>query len=527
MKPKQKKTNISITASLRFRPLANDSSQSLKIDPLQMKKIIKVLTPHHDQLETFEQIALDSIPDFQIGYNCTTFCYGQTGSGKTYTLFGPMNSFHMNCLGDANEDFQGFSIPNTWGIFPRVILTLLKNVSCISATAVEVYMDQCFDLMNENKQKISIAGFGRSSKVSGKGTYLECSSIKRDSNGKWIPPTTEVTKKLDSYELTGASVKTIRNIDDLVHFMMIVEATRIAKSHKLNERSSRSHCVLTLSIPSLHNGKYMLVDLAGSERIVKSGSIDCQAAEARNINTSLTTLGRCITALAKGQPFVPYRDSVLTMLLKQSLGGRCITSVIITATEDAAMHHETMSSIQFGQRCSCVSNEKRQESTTLNTKALIEKTRLELREVDEDIRKMTNEGLNGGINTTDFPKCTQKSLQDNLDRYNLHSKNVRDIKQQLKALNLGNKDENSSSKSRRELNHRLTYEESQVKNLKGIILRSMTTGIWTDPSPKYVQRVQCHNELRELLSSMDQDISNIEMLTIPTTFEVLLRGFTG
>ena len=526
MKSKQKETNISITTSLRFRPLANDTSHSLKVDPLQMKKITNILTPQQDQLETFEQIALDSIKDFLNGYNCTTFCYGQTGSGKTYTLFGPMNSFHMNCLDDANENFQEFDIPNTWGIFPRVVLSLLKNVSCISATAVEVYMDQCFDLMNEDKQKISIAGFGRSSKVSGKGTYLECSSIKRDASGKWIPPTTEVTKKLDSYELTGASVKTIRSIDDLVEFMMIVEATRIAKSHKLNERSSRSHCVLTLSIPSLHNGKFMLVDLAGSERIVKSGSIDCQAAEARNINTSLTTLGRCITALAKGQPFVPYRDSVLTMLLKQSLGGRCITSVIITATEDAAMHHETMSSIQFGQRCSCVSNKKRKESKSLNKQELIEETKVELCQVDEDIRKMMNEGVDGGINTIDFAKCTQTSFQNNLDRYHIHSKNVRDIKQQLKALS-GNKNEQSFSKESRELNHRLTYEESQVKNLKGIILRSMTTGIWTDPSPKYIHRVQRHNELRELLSSMNQDTSNIEIMTIPTTFEVLLRGYTG
>lgn len=178
--------------------------------------------------------------------------------------------------------------------------------------------DNCYDLLNE-KQKIAVAGYGRSAKTSGRGSFLETTEVRRDKSGKWIPPRTLVERTMEEgYQLSGARSTVLADVRSLLEFMTVVEATRTSKSHNLNARSSRSHCVITLSTPSASGAKCMCVDLAGSERIAKSGSIEnnLKAAEARNINTSLTSLGRCIGALARGNAFVPYRDSVLTMLLK-------------------------------------------------------------------------------------------------------------------------------------------------------------------------------------------------------------------
>lgn len=104
-----------------------------------------------------------------------------------------------------------------------------------------------------------------------------------------------------------------------------------------------------------------MVDLAGSERLNKSGSTGTSATEARNINTSLSALGRVISALSskKGKKqekntFVPYRDSSLTMLLKQSLGGQCVTSVVTTISGEVVDDPESSCTLQFGQRCAQV-----------------------------------------------------------------------------------------------------------------------------------------------------------------------------
>ena len=404
-----------------------------------------------------------------------------------------------------------------WGIFPRLVLHLLmhknsNNILGITATAVEIYMDNCYDLMRE-KQKIAVEGFGRSRKVSGRGSFLETCEVKRDSSGKWVPPRTLVEK--EGYGMRGAKSTILSDANSLLDFMRIVEATRTSKSHKLNERSSRSHCVITLSIPSISNAKYMLVDLAGSERIMKSGTIQCEmkAAEARNINTSLTSLGRCITALANGNTFVPYRDSVLTMLLKQSLGGRCFTSVIITGTEDEEMHGETMASIKFGIRCSKVVNKK--SICNNNTDEMKSNLIAQLQLVDKELQAMSEAGKAGGINE-DFPKSLQQSFMSNMEKFKHHKQNLISCTQQLKA---------GSTKAGLQKSKR--YEESQVKNLQGILVRSMTTGVYTDPCPSYMKNVQRRIDIVSTLRGMNVNIDSITDVDIPLTLDHLLLGYEG
>jgi len=513
---------LSITTSLRFKPSPGDTRT---IHPDSITSFSHFFDSAKGQLQCYSAACSRTTEEFLSGRNCTVFVYGQTGSGKTHTLFGPPNSFHSNTLkNDATEAFHNVKIPVSWGAFPRIVLSLLNNSkisSGITATAVEIYMDNCYDLMRDG-QKIAVEGFGRSRKVSGRGSFLETTEIKRDSAGKWIPPRTLVDKpKNEGYEMRGAKSLILTDVHTLLEFMSVVEATRTSKSHKLNERSSRSHCVITLSIPSISNAKYMCVDLAGSERIMKTGTIDndLKAAEARNINTSLTSLGRCINALASGNPsaFVPYRDSVLTMLLKQSLGGSCYTSVIITGTEDAAMHSETMSSIQFGMRCSRVSNKEQAAITQMKRESGMEEAKsellAELRIIDEEIQSLVETGRSGGLNL-DFPNSLRQSFSENMRKYHHHKSALATCKQQVKAGQTG-------------LEKARQYEESQVKNLQGILLRSMTTGVYTDPCSRYIKIVQRRIDIISTLRGMNVDVTSIPNIEVPLTLEHLARGYEG
>jgi hypothetical protein len=151
--------------------------------------------------------------------------------------------------------------------------------------------------------------------------------------------------------------------EELLNLMKIIEATRTAKSHALNDRSSRSHCLVTIKLTSkkgnkVTSNKFTFVDLAGSERIHKTGVTDVKAAEAKNINTSLSALGRTIKALSiKKEQFIPWRDSALTMLMKDSLSGNCITHLIVCVAEASEWAHETTSTLRFGLTCGQIKSE--------------------------------------------------------------------------------------------------------------------------------------------------------------------------
>mmetsp|Transcript_20989 Transcript_20989/g.9636 ORF Transcript_20989/g.9636 Transcript_20989/m.9636 type:complete len:139 (+) Transcript_20989:350-766(+) len=128
----------------------------------------------------------------------------------------------------------------------------------------------------------------------------------------------------------------------------------------MNEGSSRSHSIFILSIRRTVNfsckvGKLFLVDLAGSEKVSKTGVTGKNLDEAKNINKSLTTLGKVISSLVEGK-FPPYRDSKLTRVLKESLGGNSKTALIIACSPSAFNSEETLSTLRFGTRAKQVKN---------------------------------------------------------------------------------------------------------------------------------------------------------------------------
>ncbi|KAG7998478.1 hypothetical protein I3843_01G260900 [Carya illinoinensis] len=308
----------------------NWSSESYRFD--------EVFTETASQKRVYEVVAKPVVESVLNGYNGTIMAYGQTGTGKTYTL---------GKLG--KDDAAGR------GIMLRALEDIIGNISTSSDTIevsyFQLYKESIQDLLAPEKTNIH---------------------INED------PKTGEVS-------LPGATVVKIQDLDNFLQLLQVGEGNRHAANTKMNTESSRSHAILMVhirravnekvnfginspekgsrsdlfdgkDIPIVRKGKLLIVDLAGSERIDKSGSEGLLLEEAKFINLSLSSLGKCINALAENSPHIPTRDSKLTRLLCDSFGGTARTSLIITIGPSARHHAETASTIMFGQRAMRIVN---------------------------------------------------------------------------------------------------------------------------------------------------------------------------
>eukprot|EP00744_Colponema_vietnamica_P003323 GILI01005113.1.p1 GENE.GILI01005113.1~~GILI01005113.1.p1 ORF type:complete len:343 (+),score=64.60 GILI01005113.1:317-1345(+) len=234
------------------------------------------------QEHTFDMAAGDMIRSLMAGYNGTVLCYGQTGSGKTYTMEGP---------------------PSNRGINYRTVRELFnvaKERSAdyqfhLSVSVMEIYNDKAFDLSSgRTPAKVRWAG---------------------DDAGVVVEPLAK---------------KAVTSADDVQEALDKAYASRSIAGTNMNAHSSRSHCVLTVFVTARNlstntqiRGKLHLIDLAGSERVKQSGVEGDRLKEASHINISLTHLKTVIGALANKKGHVAYRNSTLTSLLQDSLGGNC------------------------------------------------------------------------------------------------------------------------------------------------------------------------------------------------------------
>ncbi|XP_039142909.1 kinesin-like protein KIN-UC [Dioscorea cayenensis subsp. rotundata] len=323
----------------------------------------EVFTETASQKRVYEAVAKPVVESVLNGYNGTVMAYGQTGTGKTFTL-GQLGK------NDASQR----------GIIVRALEDILADVSpafdTVSVSYVQLYLESVQDLLAPEKINIPIVE---------------------------DPKTGEVS-------LPGLAIVEIRNLGQFIELLQIGEANRHAANTKLNTESSRSHAILMVhvqrsskikdetevsqgndtdrSISSQHvsmilKSKLLMVDLAGSERIDKSGSEGHMLEEAKFINLSLTSLGKCINALAENSPHIPTRDSKLTRLLRDSFGGTARTSLVITVGPSARHYSETASTIAFGQRAMKVVN-------TIKLKEEIDYDRL-CRKLESQVDSLTSE----------------------------------------------------------------------------------------------------------------------------------------
>ncbi|XP_042417366.1 kinesin-like protein KIN-14C isoform X3 [Zingiber officinale] len=288
-------------------------------DGHRMFKFNKVFGPTASQAEIFSDIQplIRSVLD---GYNVCIFAYGQTGSGKTYTMSGP----NLESMEDWGVNYRALN--DLFEISERRRNNYLYEVG---VQMVEIYNEQARDLL------------------SGDGSHkrLGIWSITQP-NGLVVP---------------DASMHPVKSTSDVLQLMHIGQTNRAVVSTVLNERSSRSHSILTihcrgvdLKIGSTSRGCLHLIDLAGSERVEHSEATGDRVKEEQYINKSLSALGDVIFALAQKSTHVPYRNSKLTQILQSSLGKQAKTLMFVQINPDNESYSETISTLKFAERVSGV-----------------------------------------------------------------------------------------------------------------------------------------------------------------------------
>ena len=279
-----------------------------------------IFPPDSCQKEVYEEIGKPIIVSVLEGFNGTILTYGQTSSGKTYTMVGP----------DINDPIQK-------GLIPRIVYTIFQSIKeadtmlefAVKVAYCEIYLEKIRDLLFPGKKNLKI------SEDRTRGVYIK-----------------ELTEE---YVCSEAEVFSLLKLGN---------KNREVASTLMNEESSRSHAIFMITITqsntsdfSSKTGKLYLVDLAGSEKLSKTGAEGKRLDETKNINKSLSTLGNVIFSLTDGKStHIPYRDSKLTRVLQDSLGGNSKTSLIITVSPAAYNEHESISTLRFGIRAKAVTN---------------------------------------------------------------------------------------------------------------------------------------------------------------------------
>ena len=307
--PEYQNDNIIIMKNRNYN-ITNDNVPTFKFD-----KVFKETTP---QIEIYENIGKEIVKDVMDGYNGTIFAYGQSGSGKTYTMYGS-NIY--------DDDFKG--------VIPRIIYDIFnyveladENISFqFKLSVVQIYKEVIYDLLTGEKNLV----------------------IKESpSRGIFIDNLSEVY---------------LSSIDDFLYYAEIAESNRKVGETKLNQNSSRSHSIMIIEVTQqfkkeniIKKGILNLVDLAGCEKVSKTGAVGETLEEAKKINLSLSALGNVIHALTSHSDHIPYRDSKLTRILQESLGGNYKTSLIVTCSPHSYNLDECISSLQFAQRAKTIKN---------------------------------------------------------------------------------------------------------------------------------------------------------------------------
>ncbi|XP_064484970.1 kinesin-like protein KIF13A isoform X2 [Ornithodoros turicata] len=280
------------------------------------------------QQKVYECLGTDILDNAFQGYNACIFAYGQTGSGKSYTMMG-------------SQDNKGIIPRLCDSLFERIAQSTDPSVSYkVEVSYMEIYNEKVHDLLDPRggKQHLKV----REHNILG--PYVD-----------------------------GLSTLAVSSYEEINNLMTEGNKSRTVAATNMNSESSRSHAVfniiLTCSVTDLQSGvsgekvsKMSLVDLAGSERAVKTGAIGERLKEGSNINKSLTTLGLVISKLADQSSgkakdsFVPYRDSVLTWLLRDNLGGNSRTVMVAAISPAADNYEETLSTLRYADRAKRIIN---------------------------------------------------------------------------------------------------------------------------------------------------------------------------
>ncbi|CAH7676945.1 kinesin motor domain-domain-containing protein [Phakopsora pachyrhizi] len=387
-----------------------------------------VFGPEADQALIFTDVVSPILNEVLQGYNCTIFAYGQTGTGKTYTMTGdlsvPTSTTIIPTLKSntdtTNPEINGNASPSPTESTPLIIPTSLTNYSN-EAGIIPRVLHSLFNLLEDCSEEEKVEFGVRVSFVELYNEELRDLNYIESSDPK--PPSGSTNLKIfdDSNQKkgggAGGSGVYIQNLTETpissaqegIRILTLGSSRRQIAATKCNEQSSRSHSVFSITIhvkdhgnnkdggkeDQIKIGKLNLVDLAGSENVGRSGAGKefGRAREAGMINQSLLTLGRVINALVEKSAHVPYRESKLTRLLQDSLGGRTKTCIIATVSPSRLNLEETISTLDYALRAKSIKN-RPELNNRINKSALINQYVHEIEKLRHDlIATRTKNGL--------------------------------------------------------------------------------------------------------------------------------------
>ncbi|XP_024529878.1 kinesin-II 95 kDa subunit [Selaginella moellendorffii] len=336
------------------------------------------------QNQLYQEVAHPIVQSVMHGYNGTVLAYGQTASGKTYTMEGF----------DDSPELRGI-IPHAFEeIFSHISQSQSSDRFLVRASYLEIYNEEIRDL---------------------------------------LAPSTSPGARLELKESPDAGVYvrnltclTVHSLSDIIRLLMVGKKNRSVGATLMNQDSSRSHSIFTITVETsvedpetglhIRVGKLNLVDLAGSERMSKTGATGDRLKELTNINWSLTALGNVISALVDGRStHIPYRDSKLTRLLQDSLGGNTRTVMVANIGPADYNYEESVSTLRYANRAKSIKNKPRINEDPKD--AL-------LREFQAEIIRLKAQLSGDAVNDLTKEICTLKNEKEMVE------KNLRNLRQQ-------------------------------------------------------------------------------------------------
>jgi hypothetical protein len=377
---------------VRVRPLSDKESGEGTV-----RKCINVLTPSSLSIDvkpepkrfTYDYVADDSTSQSELfdavgrpislsclrGYNGTIFAYGQTGAGKTFTIQGPS----LDSSADLNGELRGL-LPRCYEFIFEEIEETVGVEFLVSCSYLEIYQEQIIDLLSPDSRSLSLREDIK------RGVYVE-----------------------------GLIEETVSNSAETFELLKMGARNRHVSSTSMNMESSRSHSVFTMMIESKYvedglvnfkSSRFHLIDLAGSERQKLTDAAGERIKEAGMINKSLSALGNVINSLvdiSEGRSrHVHYRDSKLTFLLKDSLGGNSKTCIVAAISPATAFFSETLSTLKFAQRAKLIKN---RAVVNEDTSGVIGVLKDEVRRLKEEMGRYKQIAE---VAVTHCPKCSEQ-----------------------------------------------------------------------------------------------------------------------
>ncbi|XP_041889136.1 kinesin-like protein KIF27 isoform X2 [Corvus kubaryi] len=433
------------------------------------------------------------------GYNATVFAYGQTGSGKTYTIGG-------DHIASVSVDERG--------IIPRAIQELFQHISehhninfHVKVSYIEVYKEELRDLLDLE-------------------TSVKELHIREDEKGNTV--------------IVGAKEFQVECADEVISLLESGNAARHRGTTQMNEHSSRSHAIFTISICQKQSTEYQnntdaaqdsiaskfhFVDLAGSERVAKTGNTGERFKESVQINSGLLALGNVISAL--GDPkrksvHIPYRDAKITRILKDSLGGNAKTVMITCISPSSLDFDESLNSLKYANRAKNIRNK---PVVNYNPeKDRIDEMELEIRLLREALQNQ--QVSNQHLHDLNEEKARIGSLEEQLTRLQVQYFSYRNCVDEAFPFLV---DLNNDVSLRRSQRDRLQSWITMVQNIRkeALTIQETDAGTETSPDPHHITILQLKRELKKCqVLVMDEELfsqKNHEVQILQNQIKTLLQ----